>query len=66
MFDFEINPNVIIGFGLAFLIMGLINVVKPELPFFSIKGNIKKTRIKGSIRIIMAIVLLLIYYMKKL
>ncbi|MFV0531088.1 MAG: hypothetical protein ACK5MD_06580 [Flavobacteriales bacterium] len=64
MFDFNINPNLIIGFGLAFLLMGIINIVKPDLPFFSIKGNPKQTRIKGIIRVAFATAFILIYYFK--
>ncbi len=64
MFDFNINPNFIIGFGLAFLVMGIINIVKPDLPFFSVKGNPKQTRTKGVIRVVMAIAFILIYYFK--
>ncbi len=62
--DLNINPNIIIGFGLAFLVMGVINIVKPELPFLSIKGNPKQTRTKGIIRIIVAIAFLILYYFK--
>ncbi len=61
MFDYQLNPNLIIGFGLAFLVMGLINIIKPNLLFFSVKGNPKQTRNKGIIRIIMAIVFIVIY-----
>ena len=64
MFDLDINPNFIIGFGIAFLIMGLINIVKPEAPFFSIKGNPKQTKRKGMIRVVMATVFILYYYYK--
>ncbi len=62
MFDYQLNPNIIIGFGLAFLVMGLINIIKPNLLLFSVKGNPKQTRNKGIIRIIMAIVFIVIYF----
>lgn len=62
--DFNINPNLIIGFGLAFLIMGIINIVKPDMPFFSIKGNPKQTRTKGIIRVVLAVAFIALYYFK--
>ncbi len=61
LLSFNINPNIVIGFGFAFLLMGIINIIKPDLPFFSIKGSPKQTRIKGGIRIILAIIFILVY-----